>query len=157
MDLDINWGSHLPVLISLIKKTSGSVLEMGTGFYSTPFLHWACFPDRYLISYENNMECFRMNKKYSSTYHKVIYVKDWDEASIESYWDIAFIDHSPSQRRMIDIKRLANYAKFIIVHDTQRGKHFWGGEFPYFKYRLDYKTAIPYTTVFSNFIQPTLI
>ena len=38
-----DWSSHLPVLIKLMAMTSGDVLEVGTGIYSTPFLHWACF------------------------------------------------------------------------------------------------------------------
>ena len=50
-----DWSSHLPVLIKIMSITTGDVLEIGTGIYSTPFLHWACFgKKRNILSIENN-------------------------------------------------------------------------------------------------------
>ena len=151
---DKNWGTHLPILIKIMGMTSGSVLEMGTGLYSTPFLHWACFPYRELISYEGERECFELNRQYNEASHQVIYVDNWDKAKIERKWDVALIDHAPSSRRIIDIKRLANWANFVIVHDTQRNYKFCDFRkiWPLFKYRFDYTKAVPYTSVLSNFI-----
>ena len=42
MKIFAGWGSHLPVLIHLMNHTTGDVLELGTGLYSTPYLHHAC-------------------------------------------------------------------------------------------------------------------
>ena len=154
-DYDYRWGSHLPVLIKVIGMTKGTVLEMGMGLYSTPFLHWACFPDRILISLENNKECFEMNKQYRSINHHVLFESHWGVFDIVRCGpEVAFIDHTPSQRRLEDIKLLANTAKYIIVHDTQRNKQFcdFSKVWPLFKYRYDYKKVIPYTTVVSNFV-----
>jgi len=152
-DYDKNWGSHLPVLIKVIGKTTGAVLEMGMGLYSTPFLHWSCFPNRILVSYDNNPECFKLNKQYQEGLHEVRLVSNWDEADIEMFWDVVLVDHSPSQRRIEDIKRLAQWANYIIVHDTQRNYKFADFDqiYPLFKYRYDYKQVIPFTTVLSNF------
>ena len=36
-------GTHLPVLMDIVSKTDGPILEIGTGVFSTPYLHWACF------------------------------------------------------------------------------------------------------------------
>ena len=154
IDNDPNWGSHLPVLIKIIGMTKGDVLEMGMGLYSTPFLHWACFPDRKLVSYENDLNCFNMNKQYNRDHHQALYVGNWDKADIDKFWDVIFIDHAPSSRRIIDIKRIANMANYIIIHDTQRNYKFCNYKeiWPLFKYRYDYTKAIPWTSVVSNFI-----
>jgi hypothetical protein len=154
IDYDKNWGSHLPLLIKIITQTKGDVLEMGMGLYSTPFLHWACFPNRKIISYENDLKCWEMNKQYNDGLHSASYIEDWDKADIEKPWDVVFVDHAPSSRRITDIKRLANYANYIIIHDTQRNYKFCNYKkiWPLFKYRYDYTKAIPWTSVVSNFV-----
>jgi len=153
-DYDKFWGSHLPVLIKAVATTKGSVLEMGMGLYSTPFLHWACYKERILVSYETNMDFYDVNKQYHEGLHEVNFIENWDKANIEKPWDVALIDHSPSYRRIVDIKRLAPFVKYMVIHDTQRGLRFcdWRAVWPLFKYRCDYTRVSPYTSVVSNFI-----
>ncbi len=153
-DYDYRWGSHLPVLIKLVNITKGDILELGTGLYSTPFLHWACFPDRKLVSYESDFECYKLNKQYDIEFHYVHFVKVWKNIEIDKQWDIVLVDHSPSQRRIVEIKRLADFAKYIVIHDTQRNSRFCDLNqiWPLFKYRYDYTRAVPHTTVVSNFV-----
>jgi hypothetical protein len=154
MNTDYNkfWGSHLPVLIKIVNMTKGPVLELGMGMYSTPFLHWACYPDRELVSYENSWECYKINKQYNEGKHKVYFIMNWDEAKIETRWEVVLVDHSPSRRRIKDIFRLKDLADYIVVHDTQRSFRFcdYNQIYPLFKYRYDFKSVIPYTTVLSN-------
>ena len=119
MRINKAWSSHLPILIKLLSITDGDVLEMGIGFYSTPFLHWACFEKRKLVSYENNPKYMGYFKSFISDQHNIVFVEDWDNADIERPWDIVFIDHAPSLRRKEEVRRLANWAKYIVVHDTQ--------------------------------------
>jgi hypothetical protein len=151
LDKDYKWGSHLPVLMDIIGKTKGSVLELGTGLYSTPFLHWTCL-DRKLVSYETDRDCYEMNKQYSMGNHEVKFINSWDEAKIEKYWDVVLIDHAPSQRRLVEIQRLAKWANYIIIHDTQRNRHFcdWDKAWPLFKYKKTLRGDFPWTTVVSN-------
>ena len=33
------WGSHIPLLSAAALSTRGDIMEMGTGFFSTPLLH----------------------------------------------------------------------------------------------------------------------
>jgi len=152
---DLAWGSHLPILIKLMNVTNGDVLELGMGVNSTPFLHWACYPNRKLVSYENNKECFESFKNYAVGRHEVNFIEDWDKAKIEWPWNIVLVDHAPMSRRPIEVKRLVGIADYIIVHDTQ--KNFKTCNFdelwPLFKYRYDYIAGgYPRTTVLSNFI-----
>lgn len=136
--------------------TDGPILEVGGGLFSTPFLHWDCFPQkRELVTYENSPEWFNILRKYRTDFHNIILVDSWDDMPIERYWEIAFIDHAPAERRKVEIARLANFARYIIVHDSdKRTETLYGLEeiYPLFKYRYDYTGAKPNTVILSNFI-----
>src|SRR3989344_2393729 len=149
-------GSHLPVLIKIAAITNGPILELGGGIFSTPFLHVACFASkRELVTYENDLNCFDIVKQYACDFHKVGFVENWDGISIERSWDLAFIDHAPGERRKKEIARLANLAKYVVVHDTEkRQEHVYGLEeiYPLFKYRYDFRELSPHTSILSNFV-----
>jgi len=151
-----HWCSHYPVLIKIMQITNGDVLELGMGMGSTPLLHWLCFDKgRNLVSYENNKEWFEMHKHFHKDWHEINFVEDWDKIEIEKQWSVALVDHSPARRRQLEIKRLAKYAKYVIVHDTQpEDNHFYKYHwaFPKYKYQWTYKKAKPWTTVLSNFV-----
>jgi hypothetical protein len=155
------WGSHLPILMKLVSITDGDILELGTGLYSTPYLHWACFPTRRtLVSYDNNLSYIRYMNQYLEPFHQIIAVENWDDINIEKPWDIAFIDHAPDFRRKEEAKRLANCAKYVVIHDsdpTSGGKRAYKYDeiYPFFKYRYDYTETSPNTTVLSNFVDLT--
>ncbi len=147
------YGSHIPVLLKLLSMTNGDVLELGTGMFSTPFLHWACY-QRHLVSYESDFEYYyQFSRFFRAPHHEVHLVNDWDTIEIERPWDIALIDHSPPERRVVDALRLANWAKFIVVHDTQvQAEKTYGYNAIYgnFKYRFDHVVDRVGTTVLSN-------
>lgn len=142
--------------------TSGDVLEMGLGFFSTPYLHYYCMlTNRNLVSYDNDKGWVKRfsvstfhNHKYQNNLHKFIYVPNWDDAQIEKPWDVVLIDHSPSERRIIDIKRLANFAKYIVIHDSnsrhERDYHY-SEIYPLFKYRKIWDKEERHADVLSNF------
>lgn len=153
------WGTHLPVLISITNKTEGDILELGMGLYSTPFFHWACFDKkRHLISYDAEIDYFKMNKQYEADFHEVIFVDDWNKIDIERFWEIAFVDLSPDQMRKEMVKRLAKYAKYVVIHDSDMGdknKYGFGEIYPLFKYRWEYGKVRPRTAILSNFVDLT--
>ena len=152
MKMNINRGSHLPILIKLMEITSGPVLELGTGLYSTSFLHWACFrPKRRLVSYENNSDYFYWLKSCANDYHEVNCIDDWDAIDISEQWSIAFVDHSPAARREHEIKKLL-HADYIVAHDTENSearKYGYHRILKLFKYRFKLGTR-PATSIFSN-------
>ena len=156
MNYQPEWSSHLPLLVKVMAISTGSVLEMGTGPFSTPILHWLCFDqNRPLISYDNDRQYLELNKKFEGGLHQVKYVANWDEAKIEdTHWGLVFIDHAPPERRHIDVARVANTADYIVIHDSQRHldpyfhyKKIYG----LFKYKYVYRKVKPHTTVLSNF------
>lgn len=158
MKLNSHYCSHFPVLIKVLQITSGDVLELGTGHYSTSVIHWLCVPHkRFVRSIEFDPKYLQFVEGFTDVYHKIEAVPDWDwdKVDIEKEWDVVLVDHSPAERRKVEIQRLANLAKYIIVHDSdwRNEKHYhYADIYPLFKYRYDYTVMRPYTTLLSNFI-----
>lgn len=154
--ISIRYGSHLPVLTKLVQKTKGPILELGIGLYSTPYLHYACLPTkRKLVSYENDEGWIRYFRDCRSDFHEINHIDDWDKLETDSFWDIIFVDHHPGPRRSLEAKRFANQANYIIIHDSEPqndGNVKYSEIYPLFKYRFDYTTVLPHTTILSNFV-----
>lgn len=155
----VNFGSHLPILIKVMSITDGPVLEMGMGMNSSLFMHWMCATNkRELVSYENEPEYFEFARTFERDFHRVICLDDWGKAEIERSWDVAFLDHGPAERRVVDIKRLANLAKYLVIHDVEgrRNRDFHYDEiWPLFKWKYTYDYYLPKTAVVSNFVDLT--
>lgn len=147
--------SHQYALMRVLPVTTGDVLEMGIGIGSTPFLHWACYEKRRLVSYETNPKYYRLLKDHSYGLHEIHLIEDWELASIEKPWGVAFIDHAPNERRHVDVIRLKDYAKYIVIHDTNPkydNRYYYSEIYPLFKYVRHYKVARTHVGVLSNFV-----
>lgn len=158
MDLPFcrTWGaaysSHLPVLMTTMLKTQGPVLELGTGVFSTPVLHWMCAPRRPIVSCESDRLWFdRVAAAYREYWHDVQLIEDWDAIHIEWPWSVAFLDHEP-HRRATDLARLKGNASCIVVHDTEVEDHHLEPVLSGFRYRYDWRRMAPWTTVVSDTI-----
>lgn len=131
------------------------MLELGTGYFSTLLLHWlATTMRREVYSFESKRHFYDRAKKYESEFHHIVYCDNWADADIEKPWGMAFVDHSPGWRRPYEVIRLANWAQYIVIHDTQAaqdGEYHFSESFPHFKYRYDYTKMLPWTSVVSNF------
>ena len=166
MKLQARRGSHLPVLIKLLHNTSGPVLEMGCGLFSTVFLFWACMPSqRRLVTYESEKKYYdwltdfkNPKNRCNMDFHEIHHVKSWDDANLNQPWSIAFIDHGPDDRRIIDIARLT-HADYVVVHDAEpredhkrtiRGQKPLSSVFNLFKYQYLYTETMPNTLILSN-------
>ncbi len=150
------WGSHIPLLIKIFEMSKGSVLELGTGIFSTPLLHMLCMDkNRMLVSYDNDKGYIDLHKEFVSDMHQIKFVEDWDKADIENKkWGMVLIDHAPEERRIFEVRRLVNSAEFIIIHDSNgrfNNRYHYRQIYPLFKYRYEYGKMMPHTTVLSNF------
>ena len=149
------WSSHIPILVKILEKTQGDVLELGVGLFSTPLLHWLCQDQqRNLVSFESQQKYFDLNRQFQSDSHHLSLIADWDQIDIDRHWSVAFIDHEPAERRVVEIKRLAKSADYLIIHDSQSKEdsfYHYSQIYPLFKYRYDYTQAFPNTSVLSNF------
>ncbi len=159
MNVSIRYSTHLPVLMEVMKRTTGDVLELGPGVFSTPVLHWLCqAQNRNLLTIESDKKWLNFCMKYYRTpLHKFLLVGDWNEARepISKEWDVALVDLSPDPMRAEMIKVLADKAKYIIIHDADdvQEKHYhYSTIYPLFKYRYNFTEVEPATTVLSNFV-----
>ena len=158
VSISTRYGTHLPALIKAMQKTTGDVLELGIGVFSTPFLHYQCLlQNRKLVSYENCKPWFDIfTKKYGYNYgtHEMIFVEKYSDAQIDKPWNVVLIDQTPDSSRREEIKRLANLAKYIIIHDSN-DKHekvyHYSEIYPLFKYRTIWNGDSNEATVLSNF------
>src|SRR5512137_2346451 len=112
-----NRGSHLPVLMKLISITSGPVLELGCGMYSTTYLHWACYPTkRRLVTCESKSEWMDFARQFATDFHEIKFVPDWDLLDLKEPWSIAFVDSDPDEKRIDEIMKLT-HAEYVVAHD----------------------------------------
>lgn len=147
--------SHIPLLTRAFTLSEGDVLELGTGYFSTTLLRWLCeMSGRTLYSYETSNEWYKRATRKRVPYHKVFKINSFDEADIERRWGLVLIDQEKARRRHVDVKRLANLADYIVIHDTNpefdrayRYSRIW----PLFKNRYDFTKYFPHTSVVSNF------
>jgi uncharacterized radical SAM superfamily protein len=148
------FGSHIPILVKILEKTNGKILELGMGL-STIVMHtMAAQTKRPIVSYESNKEWYEESLKYKSDFHQIEFVDNWDDADIDNeFWDVVLVDHWTDRRRVVEVKRLANKANYILLHDSDIFDKFYtqSGIYSLFKYRYDYTKCFPNTVVLSNF------
>ncbi|MBU0846436.1 hypothetical protein KKH23_04550 [Patescibacteria group bacterium] len=147
-------GSHLPVLIRALKATTGPVVELGAGIYSTPILHALCEAEgRKLVTYENDPDFFEWASHYQSSFHDVRKVEIWADVDLaEVNWAVAFVDHAPDEKRWQEVVRLT-HAEYVVCHDSNRGwrrKYNYEKAYPLFKYQKQYREKHPNTVILSN-------
>ena len=145
--------THFPVLIKCAMATDGAMLELGTGLFSTPLLHWlASERQRPLISYDDHPDFYDLNRKFQNRYHRIRMVTDWDIfKKIGGHYSLALIDQSTKNRAKTAIY-LKDKVDYVILHDSNSAHHYhYEKVYPHFKYRYDYTKQDPNTTVLSNF------
>lgn len=154
-------GTHIPVLLACLQKTSGPVLEFGVGCWSTSLMTLFAAGDRYVRSVESDKRWFELfcqmhkavdhaRKSWGGT-HDVIHVPNYDDAVVDDHrWDIVFLDHNPPERRGVDAARLRDNCRLMIAHDSQHPAYEIKPVFKTFKYRLTDFRQKPCTTVASD-------
>ena len=158
MYVSFNYSTHLPCLIKALSKTTGDVLELGTGVFSTPYLRYQCMlSNRKLVSYENFKLWYDFMLKYwtSNENHEINFVEKYSDAPIDREWDVVLIDQTPDSSRVEEVKRLANLAKYIIIHDSNGRNnkvYHYDTIYPLFKYRTIWDKDGNHATILSNFI-----
>jgi hypothetical protein len=135
-----NWNNHRPLLRMALDATSGSILELGMGDGSTPFLHdYAEQYKRKLISYDHN-DKYTLRYIHLESVHHTILVADWEKTQIEEkQWSVVLIDQWPAERRHIDAINLKDKAELVIIHDSepQSTGYMMDKVWPHYKYRLN--------------------
>lgn len=146
------YATHRPTLGEAVARTTGPILELGMGENSTASLHAVAeISGRPVFSYDHEASWVERFVNLRSSNHQISCVNSWDSCPIESMqWGVAFVDHAPAGRRVVDIARLADRADVVVVHDTEDSTYGYDSVFHLFRYRYDDRDRRPWTTLLSN-------
>ncbi len=124
LPFDYGFGSNsIPLTITSL-LTTGDVLELGMGFFSTPLLSNVTSDyDRRLVSVDTKFEWLSKFLDYNKTQNHNVFLVDTE--SIIKYgsdkkWGLVLVDHSTAATRYINIIDLAQKAQIVVAHDAER-------------------------------------
>lgn len=142
--------NHRVLLWDALQKTSGLVVEFGSGHGSTPYLK------EYCEHHDREFRSFDSDKGWAKKTGATV-VTDWANITLEKI-DVLFIDQAPGERRKFDIVKFKDHATIIVAHDTEPtggGDYQMRQHFNLFKYKLEVKTEGAWATMLSNHIDFT--
>jgi hypothetical protein len=154
-DLDA-WSSHRPLLYQALEATNGSVLELGAGNGSTPYLREYCKDTRrHFRSYDSDPEWARKMGVYFND-------NNWDALNCWNInWGVCLLDLSPGHYRKVALMKIK--AEVIVIHDSE--KPGWNASdyqvrplFKHFKYVIDdipKEKGSPWTSALSQTVDVT--
>lgn len=151
------YATHIPVvtvMLTHIVDLKGSILEMGCGSYSSYALGmFSKVTKRRVVTLDEKQDWINNFKHLATDLHTFQWVHKWEECLVidQHHWNLVLVDHAPGERRKFDIKRLANRADYLVIHDTEEAGYQYEPTLNEFKYRYDYKIVRPWTSVVSNF------
>lgn len=150
------FATHIPILLACLRHTSGPVLELGSGWFSTPVLS-AFATERLVRTVETNSEWYERisqivtHQPITNHHHQVLFTPDYDNAPMDDQeWSIVLLDQEPPPRRGVDAARLREKSQLIIGHDSQHPAYGYDPVFEQFKYRYTFSRFTPWTTVVSD-------
>jgi hypothetical protein len=143
-----NNDNHRVLLWKALEATSGTVIELGSGWGSTEHLRNYCKEKgREFLSFDNGEEWAKI--------HGSTFVPDNDWDSIDIKGSVLLLDHAPGERRGDDLARFKDKFEIIVAHDTEpvgAGNYGYEKHWKLFKYRADVKTDGAWATAVSNTI-----
>jgi hypothetical protein len=162
--LDDGYGSHaLPLIVSAL-TTTGDILELGIGKYSTPALNKiAKLQKKFLLSTESDQKWMENFVNLNDSVNHLILSSNSDCANginINKRWGLVFVDHLQANTRHLDIIKYAEKAEIVIAHDSEKnsqGYYLYDKAYPYFTYHCKFSLVLPggryiSTSVLSNYV-----
>jgi len=138
------FSTHQASLMLAVAKTSGDILELGAGHYSTPLLHAFASPERRVLTLDSGAEWIREFAAFDSPWHMVRLADDWcrehNAASLAERlgrkWSVCLVDQLPNAARGESIKCLRSVVGVFVCHDTE--------DDPINRYGYDILKTFPY-------------
>ena len=167
MTQDLGVGSHVPVLAAVLARTTGSILECGMGWWSTPLIHLVA-NGRPVLSLETDQAWSEQLEQFKNEWHHFGIIenkghhptiKRWVELGDrvqKGEYEVAFLDQSPGEARVPMALALRGKVKFIICHDLEADIPPGGGNYGWrqleglFRHQLTYNHVRPWTGIYSD-------
>ena len=143
-----SYGTHIGLLTCAAMHTTGPILEIGCGDYSTPILHGICSKsNRKLVSVETKLDWFKKFKRFETSWHNVRFAKEEHEThKLQKRWGLVFID-GPDPTRSSFVKLVAKISDVVLIHDTDLG---YRHNLRLYEFIHDEKVYNRWTTLASN-------
>jgi len=120
------YSTHQRMLVKYLMRTSGPIVEIGCGDYSTPIIHEiAAAQGRTVCTLDSNVDWLNRFASYKTEWHSFLHVESWDDWQPEGRYGLAFIDHAPGPCRPVEFMKLQGVADVLILHDTEANGYDW--------------------------------
>lgn len=141
------FSTHQQLLVRYLLRSSGPILELGCGGYSTKIIHeFAREQGRHATTVDTDQEWIDQFMDLQSPFHQIQFVQNWDEWVPDGTYGLAFIDHSPGERREVDIRRLIGHVEYFVMHDSEDPAYGYSNIINLIEHLETDTSAIPYTT-----------
>ena len=129
-------------------RTTGAILELGAGNYSTPLIHEiAMSQGRRVLTLDNSGSWLSAFAHLANDEHHFRLVSSWDEWHPTEEYGLAFIDHGPCDRREAESRRLLSSVDVFVMHDTEDPAYGYGRVHCIMDHLETDTRHIPWTTV----------
>jgi hypothetical protein len=124
LPFDYGFGSNsIPLTITSL-LTTGDVLELGMGFFSTPLLHNVTSDySRQLISVDTKFEWLSKFLDFNNTKSHRVYLVNTETIvnyGLDKKWGLVLVDHSTAGTRYLNIISMADKAQVVVAHDAEK-------------------------------------
>jgi len=168
LPLDYSYGSAAIPLAVTGHLSTGDILELGMGMYSTPLLHnLGAHLNRQVVSVETNLEWLKKFIIYNSTKTHKLYHMSKSELNLyglNKLWGLVLVDHGDAAARSLNVLNFSKLAMIVLIHDAENSSEHMYNYVKNklrdaYKYSCKYspfsskeKTSTTSTLILSNFI-----
>lgn len=153
--------THQRLLVASVLRTTGPILELGVGWYSTPLLHEiGRATGRPVVTIDNNNDWLAQFQCLDSAGHDVILIGWWgdlievlNKRTGHKRFGAVFVDQGQPADREYTIRALLadERADVYVMHDTEEGPAYgYNRVLPMFRYQWTDRCQRSWTTVASN-------
>jgi len=123
MKIETGWGSHKFVVEHIIKElTNKSVLELGSGDYSTKLIHDLLNDEKSkILTVDTDYSwlekyLYLKNEKHDFKYFPIEEINSFFESD-KNNWGLVFVDSGTWDSRLSAIMKYKDTADYVILHD----------------------------------------
>lgn len=141
------FSTHQQLLVKYLLRSTGPILELGCGGYSTKIIHeFAAAQGRHATTIDTDQEWISQFLPLQSSFHDVLHVPSWEDWTPGEMYGLAFIDHAPGERREIDIRRLIGRVEYFVLHDSEEPSYGYANIIGLLEHLETDDSVVPWTT-----------